>query len=209
MYGHVNTLEDTFLILGLAKRPVLKESKEEAKDKLERKRLIEEARQERTKATITETKPAPAKPADPKAPKSKLVTLAEEVQALSSELENAISNRSICATIEPKVEGKEMDKVSKSLNHVMNFSAEAVKKFEWRQDERSQRIATVFKLIREEADKAASKIKKGEIAEESVAKGEANSIIKRFIEAVGVVKTAFKINEDVFTALKESLKNVK
>ena len=209
MYGHVNTLEDTFTILGLAKKPVVKESKDEAKEKLERKRLIEEARQERAKGAVTETKPAPAKPADPKAPKSKLVTLAEEVQALSAELENAISNKSIAATITPKVEGKELDRVSKSLNHVMNFSAEAVKKFEWRQDERSQRIANVFKLIREEADKAAAKIKKGEIAEESAAKGEANAIIKRFIEAVGVVKAAFKINEDVFNALKESLKNVK
>ena len=201
MYGHVNTLEETFKVLGLSKKPVVTESKDDA----DKKKLIESARAEK-KPVVTESKAAPAKPTN--GAKSKTMLLAEEIENLDKDLAAAVSAKSLVAP-EKTNESKEMTKIASSLNYVMKFCSEAITKLEWRQEERSKKLANVFKMLREESDRVVQGIKKGTISEESAAKGEANSVIKRFVEAVGYVKAAFKVNESVYAALKESLKNAK
>lgn len=198
MYGHVNTLEETFQALGLSKKPVLTEGK----DKAEKAKIIEAARVAK-KPVVVESKAAPAKPAS----KSPAMMLAEEIETLDRDLAAAVSAKSIMAPA--TTESKEMTKIASSLTYVTKFCSEAITKLEWRQDKRSQQLTSIFKMLREESDRVAQGIKKGAISEESAAKGEANSVIKRFVEAVGYVKTAFKVNEGVYTALKESLKNAK
>ena len=197
---YVHTLEETFNILGLSKKPVLTEQKETS----EKKKLIEAARQQ--KPVVTEGKAAPAKPAV-NGVKSRAMLLAEEIETLDKDLAAAINAKSIAAPA--TTESKEMTKCASSLTYVTKFCAEAITKLEWRQDDRSKQLTSVFKMLREEADRVVQGIKKGAISEEGAAKTEANSVIKRFVEAVGYVKSAFKVNETVYTALKESLKNAK
>ena len=195
MYGPVRSLQETMTTLRLVpSRKVISESDDPEKEKVEKKRIIEEARQQRTKTA------APAPKDDKSAAKSKLMILAEDVENLSKEY---------AAIASSKPTPKEMDGVVASLNHVTGFSADAVKKYEWRSDDKSKKYASLFTMIKEEAEKLLAKVKKGDITEEDDARKEVNPLLKRFVEAVGVVKGDFKINEEVFNALKESLKNVK
>lgn len=200
MYGPVRPLSETFRILGLVKpssAPVAEKKVDSDREKAEKRRVIEEAR--RARQEKMQSKAQPKELTKEAASKSRLETLLEEVERAAKELrgESAVP-----------AAGKSADEILASLKHVLNFSSKVVKKFEWREDERSKNIASLFKVLGEEATRLAAAISDKKLSEGDTESVEAYKLIKRYVEAVECMRAYFKVNEDAVRQIKEQLKDV-
>jgi hypothetical protein len=263
MYGTIRSLAETFSKLHISKHFKITESKEDASEKkedsekLERKRIIEEARGKQAvqkeapkkgridlileeldtistqlKAIPPAAAPAAAAPAaapaaDPAAPAKETVPT-EAANKVYCELCGKEGNKGDfvsrnepsaekgnytahycpdCAAKMPAPQNESEDILS-SLNHVICLSSFLRKKYEWREDERSKKMGSLFQMISEEAKARKAEIVEGKLTESDKIGVESRKVIRRFVEAVELVKGNFKVNEEALKLLKAQLKNV-
>lgn len=200
-YGRVRPLSETFRLLKLVP-PVkpnemknLSEGRDggtEEKEKLERRRLIEQARHERSGS--------PEKKSEVK--KSKLEVLLEEIGTIEREIQGNVAGANSPAS-------PDLKECLDCLEHVEKFSENVVKRYGWRSGEKEEAIAEAFAAIRDEAKRQRRCITKGEVREENTARSESQKLVKQFVEMVGVIKDQFRLNESFYAELKKWAETVR
>jgi hypothetical protein len=195
MYGTVRSLNETMRRIGIimprkaveVRKPIV-----EDKDLAAKKKLIEAARQGRVQGRPKETKPVMQKIES--RPISKAKQLLEEIETLAKDLKQTVYGGSDA-----------MEESLDILEAVKTFSNGVIKRYEWRQDPSSKKIATIFGIIRDEANQRREKITSREIAEDSVAKASSREVLRPFLEAVKKIKGSYPVNEAVLQKLEAKL----
>lgn len=192
-YGQVRPLSETFRILKLVppskpeeKEKVLSEGSRrgsEEKERLERRRIIEQARRERSGAVKEE----------PKAKKGDVDLIIEEIESLEREIRG---------------EGKsdassDLKEHMECLSCVEEFSGEVVKRYGWRSGEKEKLIAELFSAIRDAARNQKECISSGKVGEKDREGDVAKEVIKKFVEALDFIKDQFCLNETFYRELKK------
>lgn len=199
-FGPVRTISENLKTMGLISQKPVNESE---KEKIEKKRLIEEARRARqpkkveapSKPIVESKKEAPAK----KVEKTRLEKLLEEVETLSQEVKTVVT----------EAPSQKMRTAIESLEHMQKVSEAIVKKYDWRMDEKSQNIAELFKQISNKTTELHKFVYGNDLAEADKTREDVNGLVKRFVKAVGFVKEDLSIDDEVFTNLKQEAEKIK
>ncbi len=154
----------------------LDESGSSEKEKLEKKRVIEEARRKRA-----------AEGSAPK--KSSLDLILEDIQQLEREINSTERSGA-------------MQEVEESLDHIKQFSSKVLKRYEWREDEKSRVVTELFKGIREEAVKQTDELQQKQVSEDN-ASSSSKKLVMKYVEALSFVKDQFRLNETAYSELKK------
>jgi hypothetical protein len=201
-YGRVRPLWETMRILKLqsGQSQTITESRQSdpEKEKLDKKRLIEQARQRRKEGTTFE-KPASLQ-------KDKFEAILESIDAVEKEIKEVAVPPPDQA--KPSLSG-DLKEVVDSLTHIKKFSESVVKRYGWRTGDKEKIIYEIFAAIRDEANNQLERVTKGWVTEEAAARTESQKLIKQFVEAVGYIKDQFQLNQIAYSELKKWAETVK
>ncbi len=95
-----------------------------------------------------------------------------------------------------------MQEVEESLDHIKQFSSKVLKRYEWREDEKSRVVTELFKGIREEAVKQTDELQQKQVSEDN-ASSSSKKLVMKYVEALSFVKDQFRLNETAYSELKK------